>query len=136
MDALTNYIQKGKKLTFLKMFFVFFLLMVLIVGVAGIRLNYELNAPDFKAFMTEIPTIEIGQGAVIKPENTLWEKKLSDEKFLFKIDTTQDETDNLPENGMVLTRRNLIFTLNELVFKLIIYYLIYFIMEFYSLIDR
>ena len=113
MDTLTHYIQKGKKLTVLKLFSVFFLLTVLIVGVAGVRMNYALSQPDFKAFLTEIPLIEMKDGTVIKPADKVWEKKLADDQFLFQIDTTKEKIDNPPANGIILTRKNIIFTLNS-----------------------
>ena len=112
MDTLTRYIQTGKKLTGLKLFSIFFLLTALVVGLVGIRLNYMLSTPDFQSFLADFPPIELEGGQIIKPENTLWEKKLANDQFLFQIDTTRDKAENLPANGIILTRQNILFILN------------------------
>ena len=112
MDTLTKYIQNGKKLTALKLFCVFFLLTILIVCAMGIKLHYALSSDEFKTFLAEIPVIEIEGGTVTKPEKTVWSKKMTGEQFLFQIDTTNDQLENPPENGIALTAKKVVFTLN------------------------
>jgi len=112
MDTLSRYIHEAKKLTAFKLFSVYFLLAALISGLAGFRLNHALNAAEFQNFLSEIPVFQLEDGQVIAPKDTVWEKKLSENQFLFKIDTTRDTMDNPPENGLMVMRRGIIFALN------------------------
>ncbi|MBR6412879.1 MAG: hypothetical protein IKS41_06970 [Alphaproteobacteria bacterium] len=113
MDILTNYIQNGKKLGFLKLSLYFLIIVLLIVIGIGSWLYYMLSRPVFQTFLNEIPEIEIQDENIVRPENKVWEKKFADGDFLFKIDTTRDTLDTLPENGIILTKKSYSLTLNN-----------------------
>ena len=108
MDRLSLYIQNGEKLTLKKVFMVFAILTLIWSGIIYTLSSYLIKTPEVQQFIKDVPTIDIQNGQVIEPIDTVWHKTLPMADAVLYIDTTQDEMTSFPEpTAFYLTRKKI-----------------------------
>ena len=106
MDKLTNYIQNGKPLTGKKLLVIFAMLALVWGGAIYALMLYFVQKPEAQQFIQDIPAIEIRDGYIVNPTDTIWHKTFPGTDAEFYVDTTQDEVSSLPAPTVFyMTRR-------------------------------
>ena len=108
MDKVKNYVINGKPLSAQKIFLMLLgitgVLMILFAGV----LWWSYHQNQVESLLQEVPVIEIQDGEVRQPTDTVWEKSFPSAGVLLRIDTTRDIPEISGKNGLFLGRKQMI----------------------------
>ena len=91
MDKLSNYIQNGKEMPLRKAVFIFVIIGFVCGMISYALSNYVATSSNFQKFLTDIPTLEIQNGQIQSPRDTVWERDFPHTKVKLVIDTTKDD---------------------------------------------
>ena len=109
MDKLSTYIQSERPVSFVKIAGIFGIISLILAGLIFYVATRFINRPEARAFIANIPVVEIRDGAVQSPTDTVWQASLPDTSAVLKIDTTTD-TMSPSEDGLFLTRKQVILS--------------------------
>lgn len=109
MDKLSTYIQSERPVSFVKIAGIFGIISLILAGLIFYVATRFINRPEARAFIASIPVVEIRDGAVQSPTDTVWQASLPDTSAVLKIDTTTD-TMSPSEDGLFLTRKQVILS--------------------------
>lgn len=109
MDKLSAYIQNERPVSFAKIAGIFGIVALILAGLMFYVALRFINRPEARAFIANMPVIEIRDGAVQSPTDTVWQATLPDTPAVLKIDTTAD-TLAPTEDGIFLTRKQVILS--------------------------
>ena len=106
MDRIKKYVVAGRPLSVKRVFVWAFgaalLVMLAIVG----ALTYA--ARRIEPVLAEVPVIEIKNGSVEQPKETVWEKNFPDSGFTVRIDTRDSDAVATQGTGITLMRQRLV----------------------------